>query len=116
MPRRSARRRIRVRRRRLIAFVIVGLSVIGFLYYRPLRAYVDTRDTLAQRQAEVRALTAEKHRLEERLKLNASGATLVRAARRLNLVKPGERLVIVKGISAWRRAHAAARGAATRVR
>jgi hypothetical protein len=30
---------------------------------------------------------------------------LVREARRLGLVKPGERLFIVKGIPAWRKHH-----------
>ena len=34
------------------------------------------------------------------------GATLVRGARRLGLVKPGEHLFIVQGIQEWRRAHA----------
>ncbi len=29
----------------------------------------------------------------------------MREARRLGYVKPGERLFIVKGINAWRRAH-----------
>jgi hypothetical protein len=93
----------------VIAVAIVGLCVVAYLYYRPLKSYFETRDTLAERKAEVRALLEEKHRLEERLQLNESGATLVRAARRLNLVKPGERLVIVQGITAWRRAHAALR-------
>ncbi len=85
---------------------VAGLCLVGFLYYRPLRAYLETRDALAKRQAEVRALAEQKHRLERLLKLNESGATLVRDARRISLVKPGERLVIVKGIEAWRRARA----------
>jgi cell division protein FtsB len=93
-----------------VVLAIVAACLIAFLYYRPVRAYVDTRAALAKRKAEVRALAETKRRLEERLALNESGATLLRAARRIALVKPGERLVIVKGIPAWRRAHAASRG------
>jgi cell division protein FtsB len=110
MARRSARRRTLVRRRRLVALAIVGACLIVFLYYRPVQAYLDTRDALAKRRAEVRALAEQKQRLEERLALNEGGATLLRAARRINLVKPGERLVIVAGIAAWRRAHSASLG------
>jgi len=33
------------------------------------------------------------------------GDQLIREARRLGLVKPGERLFIVRGIAAWRKHH-----------
>ena len=52
------------------------------------------------------ALSARKRELEERLSEIRSGSTLVRGARRLGLVKPGEHLFIVRGIPEWRRAHA----------
>jgi cell division protein FtsB len=77
--------------------------LVVFLYYRPLRSYMHTRHDVAQRLHEVRALTAEKRALESRLRTVDSGATLVREARRLGLVKPGERLYIVQGITEWRR-------------
>jgi cell division protein FtsB len=86
--------------------LIGGACLIALLYYRPVRAYLDTRHTLAQRAAEVRALAAEKRSLERRVAETASGADLVQSARRLGLVKPGEELFIVKGIRAWQRAHA----------
>ncbi len=82
---------------------MAGIGLVIFLYYRPLRTYLHTRDTLASRSAEVRALATEKQALERRLAASASGAALVREARRLGLVKPGERLFIVRGISQWRR-------------
>ena len=82
---------------------------MSFLYYRPVRAYVHAQDALQVRTAEVRRLQAEKVRLGHRLALDESGATLVREARRLGLVRPDERLFIVKGIDAWRRARAAKR-------
>ena len=63
-----------------------------------MRAYVDTRHTLQVRTAEVHALSTRKRQLDERLAEIRSGGTLVRGARRLGLVKPGEHLFIVKGI------------------
>ncbi len=87
-------------------WVALGVVVLlGLLYYRPVRAYLHTRDAVAARAAEVDTLSAKKHQLEERLAEIRSGATLVRGARRLGLVKPGEQLFIVRGIPEWRRAH-----------
>ena len=51
-------------------------------------------------------LTTRKQQLEKRLIEIEQGASLVRGARRLGLVKPGEHLFIVQGIQQWRRAHA----------
>ncbi len=88
-------------------WLALGVAVLlALLYYRPVRAYVHTRHTLKERTAEVRALGARKRLLQERLTETEEGATLVRGARRLGLVKPGERLFIVQGIPEWRRAHA----------
>ena len=44
----------------------------------------------------------EQKRLQTRLATVGTGDALVREARRLGLVKPGERLFIVRGIAAWR--------------
>jgi cell division protein FtsB len=88
-------------------WVALGVAVLlALLYYRPVRAYLDTSGTLSTRTEEVRTLTERKHQLEARLAAIRSGATLVRGARRLGLVKPGEHLFIVRGIPEWRRAHA----------
>jgi hypothetical protein len=101
------RKRRRRPRRKVARWVALGVALLlALLYYRPMRAYVDTRKSLTTRTAEVHALTARKLQLEERLAEIRSGATLVRGARRLGLVKPGEHLFIVRGIPAWRRAHA----------
>ncbi len=81
-----------------------ALCLAALLYYRPLHTYVDTRHTLVERSAQVQNLRAEKHQLEGKLADTASESALVREARRLGLVKPGERLFIVKGIGAWKRA------------
>jgi cell division protein FtsB len=82
------------------------LLLLGLLYYRPIRAYVHTNHAVSVRAAEVRALAARKRQLDERLAEIRSGSTLVRGARRLGLVKPGEHLFIVQGIPQWRRANA----------
>ena len=89
---------------------VAGVAFLAFLYYRPLRTYLETRSTLAGRKAEVRRLEAEHTRLERRLAASRSDAALALEARRLALVKPGERLFIVKGIAAWRKAHGATLG------
>jgi cell division protein FtsB len=100
----SKRRRSASRSRRRLLLLAVGAVLAALLYYRPVHAYLKTRDSLSQRTAEVRGLATEKHALEQRLALTGTESTLVRRARRLGLVKPGERLFIVKGIGAWRRA------------
>jgi hypothetical protein len=77
-----------------------------FLYYRPLDSYVDTRRELAASRAEVATLRVTKERLEQRLVFSTSLDATRREARRIGYVGPGEQLFVVKGIPAWRRAHA----------
>jgi cell division protein FtsB len=92
----------RMLRLRWIALVALGL--VALLYYKPVRSYLDTRADVDARAAEVRKLRVQKRALERRMTEVASGEQLLRQARRLGLVKPGERLFIVKGIGAWRAA------------
>ena len=79
-----------------------GLVLVCFLYWKPLHTYVKTKHELRVREGEVAALRLEKRRLEHRIATVGSRESLIREARRLGLVKPGERLFIVKGIPAWR--------------
>jgi cell division protein FtsB len=106
MPTAAKRTRRRPRRSVLVRrwLGVGGLLLIALLYYRPLHTYVDTRRTLADRAGEVRQLRSERRTLERRLADSAGETALVREARRLGLVKPGERLFIVKGIEAWQQA------------
>ena len=92
-----------LRRTRLLA--VAGLALIALLYWKPLRTYEHTRTVLDRRQAEVAQLQAQQQQLERRLETVATGDQLIREARRLGLVKPGERLFIVRGIAAWRKHH-----------
>ena len=93
-------RRVKLRPTRLVA--LGGIVLIAFLYWRPLHAYLRTKHELQTRQAEVRSLQTEQARLQKRIAAMGSSTQLVREARRLGLVKPGEQLFIVKGIPAWR--------------
>lgn len=86
---------------------MVGLVAIAvYLYYRPLASYVETRHDLGESRVEVEVLRAAKERLEQRLAFSTSVEATRREARRIGYVRPGEQLFIVKGIPAWRRAHA----------
>ena len=100
-PSRKRPGRFRVRRAWLVAGV---LALIGFLYSQPLRTYLNTRDALASRTAEVRALEAQRSALRRKLSRSLRGPGLLRQARRAGFVRPGERLFIVTGIERWRRA------------
>ena len=50
-------------------------------------------------------LQAERAKLQRKIELAGTSPELVRQARRLGLVKPGERLFIVRGINTWRKKH-----------
>jgi hypothetical protein len=105
-PKRVSARRGRRSGPRLRWLIVGAAALIAFLYYRPLKSYLETRQTLEQRNAEVRSLREQRVLLRRRLIGSASDDVLARGARRLGLVRPGERLYIVTGIDAWRRAHA----------
>ena len=101
--RKAAASRIGRRRLRLLWTIgIVGIAV--YLYYRPIASYVETRNDLTTRRAEVESLQLVRAELELRLVNSTSVESLEREARRINYVKPGERLFVVKGIPAWRAA------------
>jgi hypothetical protein len=80
-----------------------ALVLVGLLYYRPLKAYVDAQGQLAQRRAVVARLGREKANLERRLGASTSVATIAREARAIGYVRPGEHLFIVKDIDVWRK-------------
>jgi cell division protein FtsB len=90
---------------RLLAVAVLAFA--SFLYYRPLVSYLERRESLARRSAEVEVLVRRKRELERRVAESNSPEALAREARRLGLVKEGERLFIVKGIEAWKRAQRA---------
>ena len=78
-----------------------AILLVALLYARPLRSYLGTKQELANRTTDVHALKAEKRELQRRLAEASTPQALEREARRVGLVRPGERLFIVKGISRW---------------
>jgi cell division protein FtsB len=98
----AKRTRRKPRRRHGLRWLALGaIILIGLLYARPLRSYLGVKHELAQRAADVRTLKHERRALQHRLAESTSEEALTREARRLGLVRPGERLFIVKGISSW---------------
>lgn len=106
--RRPTRPQIGRRRLRLLwAVAIVGISV--YLYYRPISSYLETRNDLTSSRAEVESLRLVEAELKLRLVNSTSVDSIEREARRIGYVQPGERLFVVKGIPAWRKARTAGR-------
>jgi hypothetical protein len=104
-------RRPRIGRRRLrVLWFVAILGVTVYLYYRPISSYLQTRNELATSRAEVDSLRLVKGELQLRLVNSTSVDSIEREARRIGYVKPGERLFVVKGIPAWRKARSSARG------
>jgi cell division protein FtsB len=101
---RALKHRLRGRRSAvLLRWCVLGAAAfIGFLYYQPVSSYFETRSSLAERAAEVQQLREERSRLQARLADSTTVAALSREARRMSLVRPGERLFIVKGVQQWR--------------
>jgi cell division protein FtsB len=97
------------RSRYVLRWLAVGAVVlVGLLYARPLRSYIDTKRDLARRAADVRALKAERRELQHRLAESATAESLLRQARVLGYVRPGERLFVIpkEDIEAWLRGKA----------
>jgi len=112
---RSAKKRARpLRTTVLLRWCILAVGVfVAFLYYQPLSSYLQTRSAMNERAAEVEQLRLERTRLQARLADSTTVAALAREARRMRLVRPGERMFIVKGVEEWRRAQARATTGAT---
>jgi cell division protein FtsB len=92
------------RSRFVLRWLAVGaIALLGLLYARPLRSYLDAKHELATRAADVQTLKAERRALQHRLAESTSSEALTRQARLLGLVRPGERLFIIKGVPAWLR-------------
>lgn len=83
---------------------LLGLGVIvavAVAYVQPVRAYLDAKDELARHRAERSALLRQQARLRARLELAGTDEFVIREARLTGLVRPGERLFIVRGLEAW---------------
>ncbi len=94
---RASRPQIRWDRIGRIALLLVLLGVIA-LYVNPLRSWWSTRAESAQRGAEVTKLERENRALRERRAQLKDPRMLENEARRLGMVKPGERAFVVEGL------------------
>ncbi len=74
---------------------VAVLAAIAIAYVQPLRAWHSARQDVARRQAEVAPLEREAELLATRLAVARTDEFVVREARKLGLVRPGERLFIV---------------------
>ena len=71
------------------------LVAIALAYVHPLRAYFSARSEVAGRRADVAGLERTQKELEARIAVARTAAFVEREARKLGLVRPGERLFIV---------------------
>ena len=91
----------RSRRRLRLVWVVAFVLVSVYLYYQPLSSYFGTRHDLEAQRAQLELLRATKARLERRLAVSTTAEELRREARRIEYIRPGEQLFIVKGIPDW---------------
>lgn len=78
--------------------LLVVFAGLLFLYVNPARSYLDTLREANRRQAQVRALERRHERLAARRRALADPQVLEAMARRLGMVKPGERPYVVRGL------------------
>src|SRR5207248_8765747 len=75
--------------------VLVGML---FLYIKPARSYFATWQQAKHKRAEVSFLRKENARLRARRAVLSDPHTLELQARRMGMVRPGERAYVVKGL------------------
>jgi cell division protein FtsB len=91
----GGRRGIRWDRVSRVALLVVLLGML-FLYVGPARSYWSTVQEAKHRRAEVSRLKHENTKLRARRDALRNPAALEREARRLGMVRPGERAYVVK--------------------
>ena len=78
------------------------LGLVLYLYIGPLRTWVSTWQEAKQKRQEVATLRAQNQQLRAHEDSLQRSSALEREARRLGMVKPGERAYVVEGIPAGR--------------
>jgi cell division protein FtsB len=71
--------------------LLFTLFVIVLLYIRPVAHWVQQRSTAAHSKADLRALQSEHDRLEARLRQLSGTGAIEREARKMGMVRHGER-------------------------
>lgn len=93
-PARAGIRWDRISRYALLAVFVVLIA----LYVNPLRNYFATRSDAADRQQTVTLLEREQAALEARKRSLTEPRVIEAEARRLGMVRPGERAFVVRGL------------------
>jgi Septum formation initiator len=78
-------------------FVLLGILI---LYVGPVRAYFQTKHRAAAQNAVVERLRVEHRHLLERRRALSHPVTLEREARKLGMVRPGEKPFVIRGLPA----------------
>ena len=94
-------RRTRIRWDRLGRWALIGVfAFVLVLYVGPAARWVSTYRQAKQKRAEVASLQAENRRLRSQQAALRGPSSLERQARRLGMVRAGERLYYVSGTGA----------------
>ena len=78
--------------------LLAVLAFIVYLYIGPAATWVSTYREAGRKRAEVAALKAENRRLRERREELREPDALEREARRLGMVKAGEKSYVIEGL------------------
>lgn len=98
-PKRPTPAGARIRWDRLGRHALLGtFVVILYLYIGPLSSWVSTYKESQKRKAEVAQLKTENNRLKARARELKQPAELEREARRIGMVKLGERAYVIEGL------------------
>ena len=93
------RRRTSIRWDRLGRVALLGtLIVILLLYISPAKHWWQQSRTASAQKQELRDLTEENRALEKRVRALRDPGALEREARRLGMVRQGERAYVIEGI------------------
>ena len=89
----------RIRWDRVGRWALLGvLGLVIYLYMGPTATWVSTWREAGQKREEVAKLRTENQRLRERRDALKRRSSLEREARRLGMVKAGERMYVVEGL------------------
>jgi cell division protein FtsB len=91
--------RTRIRWDRLGRWALIGVfALVLYLYIGPALSWISTYREAGRQRSQVAELRLENQRLRERKAALTSPGALEREARRLGMVKKGERAYIIEGI------------------
>jgi len=92
-------RRTRIRWDRLGRWALIAVfAFVIYLYVGPAATWISTYHEAKKKRAEVAALKTENQRLRERRRDLRDPASLEREARRLGMVKAGEKSYVIEGL------------------